>query len=91
MNINNLEKPTSVQVANGETISIGGVGSVKLENDLAQVEFRDVDLVEGLATNLISVRQLAKRGARIVFDGDTVEVYDKKTKKLIMKTTKKWR
>ena len=41
MNINNLEQPTSVQVANGETISVGGVGSIKLKNDLAQVEFRN--------------------------------------------------
>lgn len=61
-------KEETVAVANGKNIQVLGRGDVRLRVNGKAVQLINVLYVPELTTNLISVRQLAKRGICVSFD-----------------------
>ena len=59
-----------VYCANGGKISAQGAGTLEVDTKFCKLEMKKVEFVDGLATNLLSVRRLTKKGKRVIFDGD---------------------
>jgi transposase InsO family protein len=74
-NIRNLDNPVRLTTANGSTVYINEMGTVKFISDDNGIEvtIHDVGYVPGLATNLLSVSKIIQSGA-------TVEFTDKEAK-----------
>ena len=71
--------PTHVQFGDASTSKVLGLGKVVISHDLT---IEKVMLVESLAYNLLSIRQLALMGFATFFDIDTVALLWSKTLKV---------
>lgn len=65
-----LNKPISIRVANDSTIEAIGIGEIRMQTPTADVVLQNVEHVNGLAANLMSVRQATKQGHTVIFRGD---------------------
>ena len=71
--------PTNVEWGDASSSKVLGLGKVVISHDLT---IKKVMLVESLAYNLLSVRQLALMGFATFFNVDTVDLLWSKTLKL---------
>ena len=71
--------PTNVEWGDASSSKVLGLGKVVISHDL---RIEKVMLVESLAYNLLSVRQLALMGSATFFDIDTVALLWSKTLKV---------
>lgn len=69
-----------IVVANNNTVSVSCVGDVKMllktENNNYDAVVNNVEYIPDLCTNLLSVRQLTKKGNTVVFKNDICEIFD---------------
>lgn len=69
------EQIRDVTLADGRTIPIVGEGAVRLMADQGwELTLSEVVHVPTIATNLMSVRGMTKKGAKVVFEGDTCTI-----------------
>lgn len=73
-----------VKLGDDRRMQVEGRGNLRLEiNGTTQV-ITAVYFVPGLKNNLLSVGQLQQKGLRIIFEGDTCEIWHKQQRRLIM-------
>ena len=65
-----LCKPIPIQVANNDTINAVATGTLKFVTGKKRISIENVEYVEGLSSNLLSVRQMTKKGFVVTFKGD---------------------
>lgn len=71
---------SDITVANNEKLKIECAGQVTMSvcsgEHECEAKLTDVKYVPNLCANLVSVRQMTKMGNRIVFEGDTCEIFN---------------
>lgn len=67
----------AIETANSQSISSVAKGLVMLELEEGPTEIHDVLQVPGLATNLLSVNKICKKGLTMVFDAEKCEVLNR--------------
>lgn len=70
----NLEN--SIETANNQSIKSVAKGFVELDLKEGNIEVQDVLLVPDLATNLLSISEICKKGLKVVFTATKCEVLD---------------
>jgi len=73
-----------IAVANGQSTPAKGIGDIELNVDVGRTVIKDVLLVPGLSTNLVSVAAMCDKGMRVTFDNPGCCVTNKKTGKLLL-------
>lgn len=68
---------TDVSVANSENMNVTGVGDMKIKLKGREVDVKNVLLVPGLSTNLLSVSQMIQNGNSVMFDNNGCRVLSK--------------
>lgn len=73
----------TITVANGYELKSSGIGSGYLNildgnGNTRKVEIKDVLYVPNIESNLLSVKRLAEKGFKIIFQGNICEIYFKK-------------
>jgi len=88
-NIRKLENPIRLTIANGSTVYINEIGSVKFiaEDSGKEISMHDVGYAHGLAANLISLIKITEGGATINFTEKNATI--SRNNKVILKISKK--
>ena len=72
-----------VQVANDAILKATGSGTIEKRTKEYELSFK-ADYVEGLAANLISVRQMTKKGYVVIFKGNNAIIKDSNGVKYVL-------
>ncbi|GAU25674.1 hypothetical protein TSUD_266010 [Trifolium subterraneum] len=77
---------TRIKLANGNFIAVEGMGNVVIQRSNGKkAVIEKVLYVPGMKCNLMSVGQLFGKGFKVVFEGETLKLFDSK-QRLILKT-----
>lgn len=75
-NVNSTVSGT-ITIANSESIDVKSAGDVSINLDTGKpATLKNVKFVPNICANLVSVSQMAKCGNKVVFEGDTCEIYN---------------
>ncbi|GKD42492.1 retrovirus-related pol polyprotein from transposon TNT 1-94, partial [Tanacetum coccineum] len=75
----NLNSSKSIVAANGDSMPLGGIGSV----DIPSVALFDVYYISNLTMNLASVSKICDSGCDVNFTVSDCSIYDRKTKEVV--------
>lgn len=72
-NLINIKAPNKIEITVCDNLRLG----VKSVGDLKKIVAQNVHHMPNIFANLMSVSQKAKNGNTIVFDSDSLHIYDK--------------
>jgi len=67
---------SKVRIRNGDYTEVKGIGDIVIDSGLGKRIISDVLYVPEIDQNLVSVRQLLKKGYAVVFKDKTCEIFD---------------
>lgn len=81
----NTSKKSQVKLENGALVETKGKGTISIQTNTWTKYINDVLLVPSLEHNLLSVGQMMEDGYALLFSRDSLKIFDKKRRRIILK------
>lgn len=75
---------THISLADDRTLGVAGCGTARIVVNGVGIVVRNVLYVPGLKANLLSIEAIMSSGNRVIFEDNTMSIFNRQTSKLVM-------